>query len=229
MFCIGVFCITEFMALLCTISERYIATVIVDMIRSVSPIAYRIPLSFNMQTIPIVAHIEISFRKLCFTFIQGGVIVLVLALAFTPFGRYAFVGNSNMGCVQQFSNAVTSCGTMFLTYLNMQSYTELYVEYPTVLYFIQIFYVLNIGILWYNLMIALFTDIFSKVQERIAFEATFSELMAQLQFEAAVLRLPFFRTIHLPFSSFFLQRSFLKDEGRILIVERKMYQKVHSK
>ena len=218
-FGILVFCMTE-IALLSTMSERGTATFIVDMMRSVSPFLYTIALSFYVQHISCISHLVICMRKILVTFIQCGFVLLVLTVAFTRLQITFFEGNSNMGCVQQFSEYYTSCTTMFLTYLNIQDYREFDVTYPAVLYFVHACYVLNIGILFYNLLIALFTDDISKVNERKRFVVTFSELMGQLQFEIAVLLLPYARGIHIKFSSFLLQRYFLTDKSRILIISK---------
>ena len=108
-----------------------------------------------------------------------------------------------------------------MTLINMQNYTEFDVKSPTILYATHVCYVLIVAILLFNLMIALFTDIISKVQENRAVEVMICQLTAHLQLEEMMLSLPVLNKLYIRFTRAFLVRTFLTEQNKFVVVGKR--------
>jgi len=214
---IGIITIAE-IAVLYTDPNQITATIIVYVILAVSSHLFMKSLFFYLPTLPGLGHLLICMGKIYYTFFMCDTLMMLFVLTFTRLEILFFATDSNVGCVQQFSDLFSSLIRMCMTILNMQNYTEFDVKSPAILYVTHVCFVLIVAILLFNLMIALFTDIISKVQENKAVEVMICQLTAHLQFEEMMFRLPILRKLYIRFTRGFLVRTFLTEQNRFLII-----------
>ena len=108
--------------------------------------------------------------------------------------------------------------TLLSTFLNMFNYTPFIVVNALVLYLSHVCFVFIVGILMYNLLIALFSDTVTKIHERRKLEMTLCQLLSCKYLERKVSEVPFLRTLHQRLVLWQLKRNYACENGRYFLV-----------
>lgn len=104
----------------------------------------------------------------------------------------------------------------------MRTFTEFDTTFPGMLYLAHVCYGFFGGILCYNLMIALFSDIISKVEERKVIEVTLNKLLTQFHLEEIMHLHPLWTKLYKRMTQRSLRRSFHSEKSRIYLVHGKI-------
>src|SRR6218665_1024069 len=204
--------------LLRTKIEQGHATTILSLMRVVLFIFIQVSMIFFLQTFPVIGYVLILMRKLNRTFLLCFAVIVIFVSVFSLFEILFFNANSNEGCVNEFSSYLTAAMTLLSTFLNMFNYTPLDVMNALVLYLSHACYVFFMGILMYNLMIAVFSETITKIHDRRKLAMTLCQLMTCKYIERRVSEVPLLRTLHQRLVLWQLKRNYACENGRCFLV-----------
>jgi len=186
-------------------------TAAVNILRAVSPFCLHMSIIFFLQAIPGIGYLLIYLRRIYWDFIPGAFTIQLFITAFAHFNMTFFGANSQQGCVNEFSDFLTATYTLSLTMINVQDYDQFDVLHQPIMYVGNVLYVCAVGILLCNLIIAMFSDTISKVNERKVLELKLCQLLTCVYVEENFFLLPFHKSIYVKFDTVLSRRRYCYD------------------
>ena len=113
---------------------------------------------YFLQLIPGPDFFVVSIQSMFGILGQFCLVYSLFLLAYTQLFMITININSKNGCIAQFGDIFTAMYSTFLAMINMLDFTQFDIINPFPLYLIQVIYVLFVGILLLNFLIAIMTD-----------------------------------------------------------------------
>ena len=135
---------------------------------------------YFIQLVPGADYFVIAIQSMLGILSQFCLIYVVFLFGYTQLFTIAINVNLKQGCATQFSDFFTAGYSTFLAMINMLDFTQFDVVNPYPLYLIQTFYVLFVGILLLNFLIAIMSD-------RIAETSKYKKVILPIQKLSVVL------------------------------------------
>ena len=172
-----------------------------------------------LRYFPFVGHIILYMEKIFVHFNLLLIVLLYITFFFTRIQMLFFNLNSNQGCVEEFSNPLVSYYTMFQTFLNMKDYTGYNSNSKTTLYANHMTYVFIVGLLIFNILVAMITDSVDTVSENRDIEITLSQLESIREIEYNMAAIPLCGRWYCRYWAYFAKFYFPNADGRFYAVE----------
>jgi len=176
--------------LLNLVTERGIGTVAIDIVRLETTMGALLTAQYFMRMIPGIGHTFIYAWKTSADMAAFGWFIIDVILAFSRIEMLSVNINSEQGCISEFSNFYISVYTIFLSFLNMQDYTQFSVRSKTVLYTQHIIFVFVVGIMLLNLLLAISNDTVNRVYRDREMMISLGKLFATREININISRMP---------------------------------------
>src|SRR6218665_411115 len=204
--------------LLRTTTEHGYATTILSVVRGLSLLCIQVSMIFFLQTFPVIGYVLILMRKMNWTFLLCFAVIFIFVTVFSHFEILFFNINSNEGCIDVFSSYLVAAMTLLSTLLSMFNYKHFDVINALLLYLSHACYVFIVGVLMYNLLIAILSETITKVHERRKLEMTLCQLLTYKYLERKVSEVPILRTLYRRLMLWQLKRNYVSKNGRYFLV-----------
>ena len=204
--------------LLRTTPEHGYATTVLSIIRALSLICIQVSMIYFLQTYPGIGYVLILMRKMNWTFLLCFAVIVIFVTVFSHFEILFFNINSNEGCIDVFSSYLVAAMTLLSTLLSMFNYKHFDVMNALILYLSHACYVFIVGVLMYNLLIAILSETITKVHERRKLEMTLCQLLTYKYLERKVSEVPILRTLYRRLMLWQLKRNYVSKNGRYFLV-----------
>jgi len=208
--------------LLNTVTERGTGTIIIDIVRLGSTTASLFSILYYMRMIPGVGHMFIYMQKTSTDLSLFGGSMFCVIFLFCRLEMLFVNTNSKTGCTPEFANIFISYYTVFLTFLNMQDYTQFKVISQGLLYMQHIVFVFVVGIMLYNLLIAISNDTVNHVYRDKEVMVSLGRLFATMEINVNIRN--FARIGRVYINYFYKARvlnNFVCENGRVYLVRIK--------
>lgn len=172
-----------------------------------------------MQGMPKLGHVFIYMRKTISDLMTFGPIIVGITLVFSRLEMIFVNTNSTEGCVGAFSNLLASTYTLYLTLINAQDYTRFQVKSEQILLTQHILYVYLVGIMLYNMLIAISNDTVEKIYKDRRLITDIERITVQTEMNVNVQRTPLWGAI-LSNRSYrhLIEKQFVCSDERIYLV-----------
>ena len=174
-----------------------------------------------LQIAPGIGHVVIYIREMTADLVAFLFMFCFYTAIFARQFMLFFNVNSKQGCVEDFSSFQMSLYSLYLTMLNMESFTDFDVHSREILYIHHFSYVSIVGILLLNLLIAVFHNTLKKVKDNKEIVLSLSRLSIVVELDYAIASFPLLRKLYRMLYFPLIRSNFVNDGERIFLVHAK--------